>query len=119
MHMETKRVIYITVFTVFGILIGFVLHMLLELIIMTAVERKWHILTAGMTAGEWEAIRYGVFLFWMCMGTLFGYVQGKYWWDYLYGHDVVVEPRTAKRKRAVIFVVLVLLVGLWYLTWQQ
>lgn len=116
--METRRVIYITVFTILGSLLGFVFHLLLELALLAAIERKMHFLTMGLTASEWEHARYGVFLFWFLGGTLFGYVQGTYWWNYLYGHDVVVEPRTAKRKRAVIFGILVIIIALWYLTWR-
>ncbi len=114
--METKRVIYITAFTILGLMLGFVAHLLVELAVFTAIDRNWHYITLGLTRSDWIDVRYIAFGLWLAFGLIFGFRQGIYWWDYLYGHDVVVEPRVAKRKRGAIFVILVILTALWYFT---
>jgi hypothetical protein len=90
--------------------------MLIELAVFTAIDRNWHYITLGLTRAGWIEVRYIVFGLWLAFGLIFGFRQGLYWWDYRFGHDVVVEPRVAKRKRVAIFVILVLLVALWYFT---
>tara|TARA_Y100000310_G_C20700785_1_gene829663 strand:+ start:140 stop:433 length:294 start_codon:yes stop_codon:yes gene_type:complete len=92
-----KKNIYIILFTFFGGLLGFFLHMLLEIFyINTLLISDYTVYNFGLSWGELVLVHVLFTLGLTGGGSIFGFFQGRYWWNIIY-----VEKRFSSlfRKR--------------------
>lgn len=94
-----KKKIYITLFTFLGLLLGFLVHAIVEVFYIKLILRDYDLYTAGLSwntllfiHGLWTVLTIGG-------GVWFGYSQGKYWWDQIYvKKQLGILMRRIKRK---------------------
>lgn len=79
-----KKVVYIALFTVLGVLVSFLLHGILELIIIDLLLTDFSRYNLGLSWPQWFSIhRWGTWLL-LILGIGIGFWQGKHWWRILH-----------------------------------
>jgi hypothetical protein len=81
---KMKRKVYIGCFTFLGILTGFFLHALIEVNLIPFLLKDFERNGLGLSWAAWENIHaYGTSLL-VVFGGIYGFRQGKKWWNVLY-----------------------------------
>lgn len=88
-----KKTIYIIAFTVLGIQLQFFLHVFIEVGYMELLTYNFAIFGFGLPWSSWYVIHYVSTVLFFIGGMVFGFVQGKKWWQIMY-----VEQRYKHRK---------------------
>lgn len=88
-----KKNFYILSFTFLGVLLNFLIHAILELIIIKLLVIDFDKYGLGLTWQQWFTIHYNGTIILLIAGIFFGFWQGKMWWRILY-----VEKRFNKVK---------------------
>jgi hypothetical protein len=79
-----KRVIYISLFTLLGIILSFLAHALLEIPIINLLVKDFERYGLGLTWQQWYVIHQVGSIFLLILGIIVGFTQGKYWWRIIY-----------------------------------
>lgn len=79
-----KKKIYILAFTVFGLLAQFLLHAIIEVAYINLLEVDWLKYSLGLTWSQLILAHNIMAIVLSILGLIFGYIQGKYWWQILY-----------------------------------
>lgn len=79
-----KKVTYITLFTLLGILLSFLVHALVEIPVIALLVSDFERWGLGLSWETWEMIHMvgGVVL--LIGGIVIGFLQGRHWWGVLY-----------------------------------
>lgn len=79
--MKTKKVIYITLATILGILLSFILHAVIEILVLNnSNEIIWYTHFGRGLCALHPTISYGLWL----MGIIGGFLLGRIWWRIVY-----------------------------------
>jgi len=79
-----KKVIYITAFTILGVLLQFFIHIVVEIFYINLLIIDFETYGLGLSWSTWFTIHIiGAFTL-FTIGTVLGFQQGKYWWKKLY-----------------------------------
>lgn len=94
-----KKKFYIASFTFLGLLLGFLVHSIVEIIYVRLLVRDFEYYSAGI---PWSVILF-LHVVWTLVtvigGLWFGFAQGKYWWDQIYvKKQLGILFRRLKRK---------------------
>lgn len=76
-----KKVWYITLFTLLGILLGFLLHALIEIPVIFLLVSDFERWGMGFSWGIWEMIHTIGALALLILGAVIGFRQGQHWWN--------------------------------------
>jgi len=79
-----KKIIYITLFTIFGVQLSFIFHFILEIGIINLLISDFDVWGLGLSWASWFLIHRIVTIVLLLLGVWFGFTQGKYWWKALY-----------------------------------
>jgi len=79
-----KRTIYIIAFTFLGVLLQFLIHAWVEIWYIGLLVSNFSIYGLGFTWGQWFLIHHVLAVILLIAGIVFGYLQGKYWWNQIY-----------------------------------
>ena len=80
-----KRVIYIILFTILGILLQFLAHALLETWYANLLLADFVKYSFGLSWEKWWYVVHGVgSVALLVAGAVFGFWQGRYWWERIY-----------------------------------
>ena len=86
-----KRIIYIISFTILGILLGLLLHSVIEIAVIKLLLRDYDKYGLGLEFGTWFKIHTAWSIITFIGGATLGFLQGRKWWRVLY-----VEQRYRK-----------------------
>lgn len=90
--MNITRTVYITAFTILGILLSTIVHAAIEIPIINLLASDFDRFSLGLSWSQWFWVHHvGSIILWVA-GLIFGFWQGKYWWKAIY-----VEKRYGKR----------------------
>lgn len=90
-----KRALYIIAFTVAGILLQFLAHMMLERWYILKLVNDFATYGFGLSWRAWFIMHHIAAVVFFIAGAAFGFWQGRYWWPRLY------DERGVKRIRKV------------------
>ena len=79
-----KKVIYVILFVVLGIIVSFFVHALIEIpviVLLVSDFEKWGL---GLSWGAWETIHDVGAIILLILGIVYGFRQGKHWWKVIY-----------------------------------
>ena len=76
-----KKVLYITLFILLGIIVSFLLHGALELDAIYFLTHDFQTYNFGLSWGEWFTIHEVGSMVLLVAGVLFGFFQGRCWWQ--------------------------------------
>ena len=79
-----KKTIYIILFTFLGILLGLVVHGLVELWYIDKLTTNFPKYSLSHSWADWFFIHKVWSVVTLVGGIVFGYLQGKYWWKLVY-----------------------------------
>lgn len=79
-----KRTIYITLFTLLGILLSFLVHAVIEIPVINLLLKDFNTYGLGLSWENWVLIHNISAVILFLLGTYFGYRQGKHWWQAIY-----------------------------------
>lgn len=87
-----KKIFYIALFMVLGIILSFIVHAVVEIVMITLLEKEFETFNLGLSWVEWYLVHDigAVVLF--ILGVSLGYIQGKHWWRVIY-----IEKRYPKK----------------------
>jgi hypothetical protein len=79
-----KKVAYISLFTLLGVLVSFLIHGVLEISVVHFLTTEFSTYNLGLSWSQWFAVhRWGSWLL-LIIGIGVGLWQGVYWWEVLY-----------------------------------
>lgn len=93
-----KKIIYIILFSFLGVLVGFLIHSIIEFGMIFLLERNFEKYNLGFSWQQWFTIHTVGTTFLLFAGWLFGLSQGFLWWRILY----VENRRFGHRDQAII-----------------
>lgn len=79
-----KRAIYIFLFVVFGTLLQFLAHALLEMGVLALLLSDFERYNLGLSWNQWYAVHQMLSLAFLIAGVVLGYRGGVYWWQAIY-----------------------------------
>jgi hypothetical protein len=79
-----KKTIYIILFTFLGILLQFLVHAGIEIWYIGLLTGNFSRYGFGLSWSQWFIIHHIATVILFLLGTLFGFLQGKYWWQRIY-----------------------------------
>ena len=79
-----KKIIYLILFTILGVLLGFLVHAILEIWYIRLLLSNYERYGLGLTFDTWFTIHTYFSVITFVGGLLFGYFSGKKWWRVLY-----------------------------------
>ncbi len=80
----TKKTLYISLFTLLGIIVSFLIHAFLEISILNLLIKDFRKYGLGLSWSNWYLIHHIGSLILLMGGIVLGYKQGKYWWRVIY-----------------------------------
>lgn len=92
-----KKIVYITAFTVLGILLQFLLHSFVEQNYIYFLLKYFDTFSLGLSWNQLMIVHKIFSLLLLLGGILFGFLQGKYWWKYIYV-DKKLEKKFKNKK---------------------
>ncbi|MEK7519818.1 MAG: hypothetical protein AAB581_01045 [Patescibacteria group bacterium] len=84
-----KRTIYITAFTVLGILLQFLAHALVERWYIIKLVKDYETYGLGLSWDQWFLVHHIAAVVLFIAGAAFGFWQGRFWWPRLYDESGV------------------------------
>ena len=82
--MQTKRAIYVFLFTVLGVAIGFLVKEFVEILYLKLLLNDFIGYSFGLSWAELTQFNYLFSTILMVACGLWGYMAGKYWWKQIY-----------------------------------
>lgn len=79
-----KRIIYITLFIILGILLQFLIHAGIEVWYIGLLTNNFSRYGFGFSWPQWFIIHHIATVILLVFGVWFGFWQGKYWWKRIY-----------------------------------
>ncbi len=79
-----KKTIYIISFIVFGILLQFLIHAVIEVLYINLLLLDFSKYGLGLSWNQWFIIHYIGTIILLIAGVLLGFWQGKFWWRKIY-----------------------------------
>lgn len=79
-----EKRIYITLFVFLGILLQFLVHAFLEIWYIDLLVSDFQSYSFGFSWSEWVLIHHIGSVALLVLGVLFGFWQGKFWWNKIY-----------------------------------
>ncbi len=89
-----KRIIYIICFIIFGVVLQFLVHIVIEVLYINLLLKDFQKYSLGFSLDQWFIIHYIGTVIFLIAGILFGFWQGIYWWKRLYENKVVNKVRS-------------------------
>lgn len=80
------KYLYITAFTILGILLQFLVHAGIEIWYIGLLVTDFATYSLGFTWVQWVMIHDVATVVLCIAGAVFGYWQGGYWWKRIYGN---------------------------------
>ncbi len=93
-----KRTIYLIAFTIFGVLLQFLAHALLEMGVISLLLRDFNRYGLGLTWAQWFAVHQTLSFAFLIVGIAYGYRAGLYWWNAIYVQKRFGWPPRWKRS---------------------
>jgi hypothetical protein len=81
-----KRIIYIALFIVLGVLLQLLIHGVVEIWYIGLLLKDFETWGLGMSWSTWLMIHTVGMVVLLIAGIIFGFWQGKYWWRRIYGN---------------------------------
>ena len=75
-----KKAIYLTTFTIFGVLITFLSHSLIEIWYIDLLINDFQKYSFGFSWDQWFVVHWSVSIILFVLGAIIGYYQGIFWW---------------------------------------
>ena len=82
--MMAKKIIYVTLFTLLGVLVQFLIQSAVEIQYINLLLTKYEIFGFGLPFSTWFVIHEIFASILLAVGFLVGLSQGLYWWKRLY-----------------------------------
>jgi len=79
-----KKVTYITLFTLLGILINFLVHALIEIPVIALLLSDFEKWGLGFSWETWVMIHNIGTVILLLAGIIIGFRQGRHWWEVIY-----------------------------------
>ena len=79
-----KKNFYILAFIIFGALLQFIIHAVVEIWYIGLLLENFPRYNLGFSWDQWFWIHHIATVFLFVAGVLFGFWQGKFWWKNLY-----------------------------------
>jgi len=79
-----KKTIYEILFTFLGILLQFLIHAGIEIWYINLLTGNFSRYNLGLSWPQWFIIHHIATVILFAAGALFGFWQGKYWWQRIY-----------------------------------
>jgi hypothetical protein len=79
-----KKKIYIILFTIFGILLQFLIHGLIEVWYIGLLTSDFIKYSFGLSWSQWFMIHYVITFVLLIAGALFGFFSGNFFWHKIY-----------------------------------
>ena len=86
-----KKILYITLFTILGILVQFLAHSGIEIVYISLLVTKFEVFGLGLTFATWFTIHNIFTVVMFVLGAGAGLWQGTYWWKRLYGSQINIQ----------------------------
>lgn len=93
-----KKLIYVILFTLLGVLLGFLTSTLFSFAVAIALVKSYDRFGFGLVFWQWEKLFYFLYVSLMAIGFMFGVWQGVMWWKIIY----VQGRRFGKKTKAII-----------------
>ena len=90
-----KRVIYIILFTIFGVLLQFLLHAAIEIPYLSLLNSNFEKYSLGFSWPQLLTIHLVLTILFVIAGAAFGFFAGKFFWQKIY----VEHIRYWRKKR--------------------
>lgn len=84
-----KKVLYIALFTLLGILTSFLVHAGLEIPILRSLEESGEVYSMGITWDNWHIFHRASGVILLLLGAFVGFLQGRHWWKVIYDKNPV------------------------------
>ena len=88
-----KKFLYIALFVVLGILLSFLLHVAVEMSVISLLVSDFEMWNLGLSWNAWFMVHAIGTPILLLFGALLGFKQGKHWWRVIY-----IEKRYGKIK---------------------
>lgn len=82
--MNLKKTIYLAAFSLLGVLLGFLVHAVVEIIYINLLVADFGKFSLGFSWDRWLVIHEGFSFGTFFGGLIFGFWQGRFWWTYAY-----------------------------------
>lgn len=79
-----KKIIYITTFTILGLWLQFLIHVILEISYINLLLRDFSKYSFGLSWEQWIQIHHFGAAVLVIAGLIFGFWQGVFWWRKIY-----------------------------------
>jgi hypothetical protein len=79
-----KKKIYIILFAIFGVLLQFLIHGLVEIWYIGLLTSDFSKYGFGLSWHQWFVIHYVATVILIILGALFGFFAGKFFWHKIY-----------------------------------
>ena len=90
-----KRIIYISLFTLLGILVQFWVHGAVEIWYIGKLLQDFDKFSLGLTWDNWFMIHNVSSVILFILGAALGFQQGRHWWQKIY----VEQPEWFRKRR--------------------
>lgn len=98
--MSKRKITYLGLFTLFGILLSFTIHGVVEIAVIKKLLIDFEKYGLGFTWHQWYQVHNIGTVVLFLLGALFGFLQGEYWWKRLYEKTYVSRLKNLfKRSR--------------------
>ncbi len=81
---QFKRVIYVTAFTILGVLFQFLIHGLVETWYVNLLVKDYAAYGLGLSWNDWYLIHDIIAIVLALTGLVAGPIMGRYWWKQIY-----------------------------------
>ena len=79
-----KKVVYLIIFAVLGLLFAFLIHALIEIWYINLLLKDFSKYSLGFSWSQWYLIHHIISAILFIIGGVAGFWQGKFWWRKIY-----------------------------------
>lgn len=79
-----KRIVYVSAFTVLGILLQFIVHAAVEIWYIGLLVEDFSVYGLGLSWRAWFIVHHVGSLIFLAAGIFAGFRGGRYWWKKIY-----------------------------------
>lgn len=79
-----KKIVYISSFTLLGVLLQFLVHAVVEIFYINLLLTNFEVFGLGLSFATWFTIHNIFAVILLFLGILLGLKQGLYWWRRIY-----------------------------------
>ena len=91
-----KRCFYILLFVIFGVVLQFIVHAIIEIWYIGLLSRDFERYGLGLTWDQWVRIHHASAVILFLAGLGFGFWQGRFWWKKLYERNNMETGRNPR-----------------------